>query len=631
MSLSHLHWSVCLLPLSFGVGCVSSERDSGSCEAGNERCVCFGNGTCNDGLTCLSNHCVNVDGMDGGESLADTDDAQTQDTDAEGADDGSTEDTDGMSEKADGGESSTSDTMSSGGSDDGDATDASPDPTDDEPDASVADVEATDDESGTDSSSPANATDEPMGTDTAATDPMQTPTDAENNGSAGAGGSTGEQPPGAGGSGGASGGTNPWPLPEFRQKLISPPPVAGTGTVEYNGFSRAMALSGDLLVVGSADAELGVSAGAAYAYVFQDGSWQFDAKILPQLADGTLDGQANGFFGTALTMKGGKLLVSATGKDSHMGAVYSYQRVDGVWEPRGKLVATTLEGVEERQESARFGMPMAISGNTALIGSTTFRHDDGTEGVVYVYVEEGGNWSLQARLVAELPDGTPAGLSDSAFAAGLSISGDTVAIGDYFVDTDVFNTGAVYTYVRTGATWFPEAYLVARTTDGEIVNAENMHFGLGTHVFGDYLFVSSEDDYEDVYRVGCLYVFERSGGSWLPKGRIWPRFGDGSLDVYTSGKFGVDVSMSGNQLAVGATGTDERGDGYGAVYLYELNGDEWASGGKLIAVTDDGPDARSGDVFGNQVELDGSHLIVGAWGDDEVRTDSGSVYVFEMP
>src|SRR5580765_2696650 len=40
----------------------------GGCPPGSETCACYGNATCNAGLTCASNLCVNLGGMGGGGS-----------------------------------------------------------------------------------------------------------------------------------------------------------------------------------------------------------------------------------------------------------------------------------------------------------------------------------------------------------------------------------------------------------------------------------------------------------------------------------------------------------------------------------------------------------------------------------
>src|SRR5512142_741933 len=36
---------------------------STECPAGNERCACYGNDTCNSGLACVSQRCVNISGL----------------------------------------------------------------------------------------------------------------------------------------------------------------------------------------------------------------------------------------------------------------------------------------------------------------------------------------------------------------------------------------------------------------------------------------------------------------------------------------------------------------------------------------------------------------------------------------
>ncbi|HWA72011.1 MAG TPA: hypothetical protein VG937_06755 [Polyangiaceae bacterium] len=69
-------WAWCVLvgfALTWGSASCGSEDDkAGQCTTGDERCACFGNGTCNSGLTCLSNLCVDRPPSTGGESAGGT-------------------------------------------------------------------------------------------------------------------------------------------------------------------------------------------------------------------------------------------------------------------------------------------------------------------------------------------------------------------------------------------------------------------------------------------------------------------------------------------------------------------------------------------------------------------------------
>src|SRR5205085_617910 len=55
-----------LVVLAGAGACGSSSPASPMCAKGAERCPCYGNQTCNAGLVCLSNRCVNQSPSDGG-------------------------------------------------------------------------------------------------------------------------------------------------------------------------------------------------------------------------------------------------------------------------------------------------------------------------------------------------------------------------------------------------------------------------------------------------------------------------------------------------------------------------------------------------------------------------------------
>ncbi|CAM9842553.1 unnamed protein product, partial [Heterosigma akashiwo] len=121
---------------------------------------------------------------------------------------------------------------------------------------------------------------------------------------------------------------------------------------------------------------------------------------------------------------------------------------------------------------------------------------------------------------------------------------------------------------------------------------------------------------------GSAYVFTR-----YDNGNSWTQ-----LDkvVASDGEnydfFGQAVSGLGNSsFVVGASGDDEMGSGSGSAYVFTSNAfGSWVQADKVIA--SDGSDY---DSFGHTVSgLSSSALVVGSIGDDNAGTDSGSIYVF---
>ena len=90
--------------------------------------------------------------------------------------------------------------------------------------------------------------------------------------------------------------------------------------------------------------------------------------------------------------------------------------------------------------------------------------------------------------------------------------------------------------------------------------------------------------------------------------------------------FGHSVATSGGIAVIGARLHDDNGDASGSAYVYEQQGDgTWHQTAKLTA--DDG---ASGDYFGHSVALDAGVAVIGAYGDDDNGSWSGSAYVYEQ-
>jgi hypothetical protein len=76
---------------------------------------------------------------------------------------------------------------------------------------------------------------------------------------------------------------------------------------------------------------------------------------------------------------------------------------------------------------------------------------------------------------------------------------------------------------------------------------------------------------------------------------------------------------------IGALGDDGRGSDSGSAYVFTRSGSSWTQQAKLTA-----SDGAGGDSFGWSVAVsgDGSIAVIGAYGDDDRDSNSGSAYIF---
>ncbi len=94
-------------------------------------------------------------------------------------------------------------------------------------------------------------------------------------------------------------------------------------------------------------------------------------------------------------------------------------------------------------------------------------------------------------------------------------------------------------------------------------------------------------------------------------------------DTAAGDGFGCSVALFGDTLVVGARGDDDGGSSSGSVYVFTRAGTAWTQQAKLVAT-----DGAMNDFFGHWVSISGDTLVVSTQYDDDVGSDSGSAYVF---
>ena len=144
------------------------------------------------------------------------------------------------------------------------------------------------------------------------------------------------------------------------------------------------------------------------------------------------------------------------------------------------------------------------------------------------------------------------------------------------------------------------------------------HFGNSVSVHENYAIVGADDDDDNGSSSGSAYIFEYDGTSWTQQGKLIAS--DGAASDY----LGCSVSINGDYAVVGASGDDDNGSLSGSAYVFKRDGASWIEQAKLLA-----SDGAFGDVFGYSVSISGDYVIVGAYGDDDNGTSSGSSYIFK--
>jgi cyclophilin family peptidyl-prolyl cis-trans isomerase len=317
------------------------------------------------------------------------------------------------------------------------------------------------------------------------------------------------------------------------------------------------------------------------------------------------DGNAGDWLGFAVAVDADYAIVGAPKDDSQKGAAYIFKYNGGSWTQQAKLTASGGAAGDY------FGGSVSISANHAIIGAPG---DDGYTGAAYIFERNDGNWTQQAKLVAS-DDG-----AGDWFGQSVSISGDCAIVGAWLNDTTKTDAGSAYIFHRhEGGTnnWG----LQARLNANDAIAQER--FGYSVSINGEYAIVGAiGDDPHSSFPnyTGSAYIFRHNGSAWAQQAKLT------ADDGAPSDKFGWSVSTDGYYAIVGAHLNDEKGSDAGAAYIFEpndLDPNNWDQKAKLTA-----SDAAASDYFGYSVAIGEGHALVGAYGNDDNGSSSGSAYIF---
>lgn len=337
--------------------------------------------------------------------------------------------------------------------------------------------------------------------------------------------------------------------------------VASDG-LSSDHFGFAVDLNGDTAVVGawSDDHAGGLDAGAVYIFTRSGSTWIEDAKLTAS------DAAQGDHFGYALSLTEDYLAVGAQGVDVHRGAVYVFVRTGSSWQEQTKLTAS------DAPYGGHFGNAVAVAGNTLVVGapSADLAGLATDAGSAYVFDGSGSTWTETAKLTA------PAPAQDDEFGMAVALDGDTLAVGCGWDDhAGGPDAGSVYVFTRTGASWLPQATLVASDA------SPGARLGLAVALDADLLVAGApRNDNAGGFAAGAAYLFARSGSSWIEQAKLL------GSDSAAGDEFGSAVDLDTGVAIIGAPGNDSAaGVDVGAAYAFSLTATIVDLGQALAGVT----------------------------------------------
>lgn len=360
--------------------------------------------------------------------------------------------------------------------------------------------------------------------------------------------------------------------------------------IKVGTYGVGIDIDGDTAVVTGLGNPLTGVLGKAFIYVRNGSTWTLQQTVSDQ---DNVPAQDDAY-GVSVAVNGDTLVVGATLDSSAgfvHGAAYVYLRNGTTWSLQQKLTAADVAPFTS------FGGSVDVLGDTIVVGASPAN-------AAYVFNRNGGVWTQTQKLV-------PSGPAGQAFGVSVSISGQTIAVGDPTFSAPGANfCGAIYAFVNDGSLWVLQQQFTSHGV------ASDQALGSTVAISGHTIVASAPGESVGAHTKGAAYIFERTGTVWDQKKRVIERAG-GKLDSY-----GTRVAVDGDTVVIGNINDSTVAQFAGAGEVYVRNGNQ----GWSLKYTLTANDGQFLDVLGSTVAISGNTILLGAL---QPVSGPGAVYIYE--
>lgn len=401
---------------------------------------------------------------------------------------------------------------------------------------------------------------------------------------------------------------------------------------QSDGFGRSVDIYENKMLVGACFEDYqGDQAGAVYLYQLTDKTlrgWEYVTELY------TNETKSYDYYGwdVALTYR-----IAAVGAWQHddgyenNGAVYIYENVKDkknmIWNMTTKLV-----GFNNAQY---FGISVAFSKVNDILyigaaGSTyNYLEDIENVGAVYIAIK---SFTLNRWILISTLHPVDGGKYDY---YGISVSVDYLSgvVGAYGHDAGAGEaSGAAYVYKCDSSddyyydysTWYLESRLIASDAKA------NDFFGRSVAIYEDTVAIGADGTDDSGISSGSVYIFRRSNDVWTQTNKLTPP-ADSEYDL-----FGGSIGLWGDSLIIGSDGDSHNDVRAGAAWYYKRHwsfnkhynryDETWEQVIQLYA-----SDRSSRDLYGSDVAIYDTNILIGAEVGDGYDINTGACYVYTVP
>lgn len=206
--------------------------------------------------------------------------------------------------------------------------------------------------------------------------------------------------------------------------------LQASDVVAHNGFGRRVDIYGTTAVIGAFEEGPYIQSdtGAAYVFEYINDSWVEVAKLVSS------GGDMYDSFGRLAKIHGDTIIVGAPDEENGKGAVYVFEKVEGVWTEVAKLLAS------DGEQGDTFGKSAAVWGDRISV-ALRFDDDKGNDsGSVYIFEKTDGVWTETFKLRAY--DGS----AGDQFGKRIDMTDRYLIVGAFLDDDRGVNSGSAYIY-----------------------------------------------------------------------------------------------------------------------------------------------------------------------------------------